>query len=88
MILLFFDLIFLPAFLALDIMRGGVRVFVDYLPIGEQMGRAVDDHGLQGYASGDIISPQEVLASAVWANRFLLPGHGLFAPQYCVVHMI
>lgn len=61
-------------------MDGDVRVFVDYLPIGEQMGCAVDDHGLQGYACRDIVSPQEVLASAVWANRFLLPGHGINTP--------
>ena len=74
---LFFDFVFFPTPFALDIMSRGVRVFVDYLAVCEQMGRAVDDHGLQGYASGDIVSPQEVLASAVWANRFLLPGHGI-----------
>ena len=77
---LFFDFVFFPTLFAFDIMGRGIGVFVDYLAVCEQMRRAVDDHGLQGYASGDIISPQEVFASAVWANRFLLPGHGLFAP--------
>ena len=77
---LFFDFVFFPALFAFDIMGSDIGVFVDYLAVCEQMGRAVDDYGLQGYASGDIVSPQEVLASTVWANCFLLPGHGLFTP--------